>query len=695
MQNSMSPVLSGTKYKLLNSPHSNQRRHSHLKNDSSVKYSENMERTRDRRKCKTRLFDESLDKLKPEEISKLINREDDVSSEKSSLDRNQIDSSCSNVNETLSPSRKNTPRSCKKRKCICCIPEGGTPYKAEIEERTVSEHNNSSVLEVTGAMFYSSPTKINVRMNERSPSIKYNYHNGDSSKSVSSPVNMKSKRVKNNIELKKWKYTEDSNENEEVKVQKDFQESSCAELKDMRISQKISDGSPKSSSKSQRLKKRRTTTHRDPSSDIENSDNIGEAMKENITVGKKPPKKRRQSTHVQENLVCSDVSSPSCTLKLAMSRLHVSSVPRRLPCRETEFDNIYRFVKSRLSDGVGGCMYISGVPGTGKTATVRSVMRELQMEAQRSKLTNFKFIEINGLQLTEPRQAYVRILKELGGEKVTTQTAQEILEKKFTKPSKKDLPTVLLVDELDMLCTRRQDVIYNMLEWPSVTGCRLIVITIANTMDLPERLLMGRVTSRLGLTRLTFQPYTYKQLEEIVKARLFGVDAFDADAVQFVARKVASVSGDARRALNICRRATEIAESDILLTTCTNSPRKNSSMVTMKHIDKALQEMFSSPVVQIIKNLSVMEQLLLKSVAAVVQDTGIEKCTFKKVYTYLRTLSTFDGISVPSSTKTLSIIAKLGCYGLLLTEHSRADIFQSVMLNINSDDLHFALQTNS
>jgi origin recognition complex subunit 1 len=34
---------------------------------------------------------------------------------------------------------------------------------------------------------------------------------------------------------------------------------------------------------------------------------------------------------------------------------------------------------------------------------------------------------------------------------------------------------------------------------------------------------------------------------------------FDADAVQLVARKVASLSGDARRALDICRRATEIA----------------------------------------------------------------------------------------------------------------------------------------
>lgn len=47
---------------------------------------------------------------------------------------------------------------------------------------------------------------------------------------------------------------------------------------------------------------------------------------------------------------------------------------------------------------------------------------------------------------------------------------------------------------------------------------------------------MGRVTSRLGLTRLTFQPYTHKQLQEIVMKRLLGTNAFNSDAIQLVAR---------------------------------------------------------------------------------------------------------------------------------------------------------------
>jgi hypothetical protein len=54
-----------------------------------------------------------------------------------------------------------------------------------------------------------------------------------------------------------------------------------------------------------------------------------------------------------------------------------------------------------------------------------------------------------------------------------------------------------IILQLDLLWTRRQDVVYNLLDWPTKAASRLVVLTIANTMDLPERLLMGRVTSRL------------------------------------------------------------------------------------------------------------------------------------------------------------------------------------------------------
>ena len=58
--------------------------------------------------------------------------------------------------------------------------------------------------------------------------------------------------------------------------------------------------------------------------------------------------------------------------------------------------------------------------------------------------------------------------------------------------------SVVLMDELDQLVTPKQDVVYNFFNWPTLVGSKLVVIAVANTMDLPERVMTGRVRSRLG-----------------------------------------------------------------------------------------------------------------------------------------------------------------------------------------------------
>jgi hypothetical protein len=58
----------------------------------------------------------------------------------------------------------------------------------------------------------------------------------------------------------------------------------------------------------------------------------------------------------------------------------------------------------------------------------------------------------------------------------------------------------------------------------------------------------------IGMVRINFQPYTTAQLEKIVHARLGGsTEVLSGDAVKFAAMKVSSISGDARRVLDICR----------------------------------------------------------------------------------------------------------------------------------------------
>lgn len=95
------------------------------------------------------------------------------------------------------------------------------------------------------------------------------------------------------------------------------------------------------------------------------------------------------------------------------------------------------------------------------------------------------------MRVTEPRRAYVEIYKQLTGKTVNWENAYALLSKRFSTPSPRKITTVLVVDELDILCNKRQDVVYNLLNWPTLDSAKLVVITIANTMDLPERVLQG------------------------------------------------------------------------------------------------------------------------------------------------------------------------------------------------------------
>ncbi|KAL1776566.1 origin recognition complex subunit 1 [Sigmodon hispidus] len=379
------------------------------------------------------------------------------------------------------------------------------------------------------------------------------------------------------------------------------------------------------------------------------------------------------------------VQEPSNVLEEARLRLHVSAVPDSLPCREQEFQDIFNFVESKLLDGTGGCMYISGVPGTGKTATVHEVIRCLQQAAQTNDLPPFEYVEVNGMKLTEPHQVYVQILQKLTGQKATVNHAAELLAKRFCRPGSQQETTVLLVDELDLLWTHKQDVMYNLFDWPTHKGARLVVLAIANTMDLPERIMMNRVSSRLGLTRMSFQPYSHGQLKQIIVSRLKHLKAFEDDAIQLVARKVAALSGDARRCLDICRRATEICEL--------SHPSGDSlGPVTVAHLMKAIDEMFSSSYVTAIKNCSVLEQGFLRAIIAEFRRSGLEEATFQQIYSQHVALCRMEGLPYPTMSETMAVCSQLGSCRILLVESSRNDLLLRVRLNVSQDDVLYALK---
>lgn len=75
---------------------------------------------------------------------------------------------------------------------------------------------------------------------------------------------------------------------------------------------------------------------------------------------------------------------------------------------------------------------------------------------------------------------------------------------------------LLVLDEIDQLDSKRQSVLYTIFEWPAMAGSRVVLVGIANALDLTERAL-PRLQARCSLRPQTlhFAPYTKQQIINI------------------------------------------------------------------------------------------------------------------------------------------------------------------------------------
>ncbi|XP_061337939.1 origin of replication complex subunit 1A-like [Gastrolobium bilobum] len=385
-------------------------------------------------------------------------------------------------------------------------------------------------------------------------------------------------------------------------------------------------------------------------------------------------------------------------LERAKATLLLASLPKSLPCRNKEVEEITSFIKGAICDNqcLGRCLYIHGVPGTGKTMSVLAVMRSLRSEVDAGNIKPYCFVEINGLKLASAENIYRVIYEALNGHRVSWKKALHLLNERFVEGKKTgeeaDRPCILLIDELDLLVTRNQSVLYNILDWPTKPHSKLIVIGIANTMDLPEKLL-PRISSRMGIQRLCFGPYNYQQLQEIILSRLKGIDVFEKQAIEFASRKVAAISGDARRALEICRRAAEIA--DYRMKKLISNPdfvTAGKGLVGMADVEAAIQEMFQAPHIQVMKSCSRLSKIFLTAMVHELYKTGMGETTFEKLAMAVSCLCTSNGEVFPGYDTLLQVGCKLGECRVILCEAGSKHRLQKLQLNFPSDDVSFALR---
>nr|CAD7199810.1 unnamed protein product [Timema douglasi] len=249
--------------------------------------------------------------------------------------------------------------------------------------------------------------------------------------------------------------------------------------------------------------------------------------------------------------------STGASYQHARQALH-SSVPTDLPGRQEQLAQLHEFLSSCLDHMVSGTLYVSGPPGTGKTACLVKIMELPELK------NAYKMVYVNCTSMRSSSCVYARITQELRI-KTSGKNEKDFLAalEKYLATSKKMILVVL--DEIDQLDSRKQSVLYTIFEWPSKPNSRLVLIGIANALDLTDRIL-PRLQARLDMKPrlLNFPPYSKQQIVDILAHRLKesgASEVFSPVALQLLAGKVASVSGDVRRALDIARRVTELTEN--------------------------------------------------------------------------------------------------------------------------------------
>jgi origin recognition complex subunit 1 len=139
-------------------------------------------------------------------------------------------------------------------------------------------------------------------------------------------------------------------------------------------------------------------------------------------------------------------AGPVDKFSAACAQLQLSAAPASLPCRDDQKAKVMHFLENAIrSGGVGNALYISGkclalrslfpfdhrcesmwvacgvcfpaecpgMPGTGKTATVREVVRQLRQKHLDAGLPPFQYLEVNAMHLASPYQLYSVLWKQL------------------------------------------------------------------------------------------------------------------------------------------------------------------------------------------------------------------------------------------------------------------------------------------
>ncbi|KAJ4855213.1 AAA domain-containing protein [Trichoderma breve] len=317
--------------------------------------------------------------------------------------------------------------------------------------------------------------------------------------------------------------------------------------------------------------------------------------------------------------------------------------PGQLVGREAEREQLTAFLDRLSTSSPGGCIYISGPPGTGKSAMITNMTKTY------SEKDGVRSAYVNCMSIKSSKDLYHTLLAALDEDSSDLTEAEAIstLQKMFSSKTKSSTTYLVTLDEIDHILTLDLESLYRVFEWSLAKSSRLMLLGIANALDLTDRFLPRLKSKNLKPELLPFLPYTAAQVKNIIITRLKslmpeGKEAYvpfiHPAAIELCSRKVSSQTGDLRKAFEICRRALDLVEAEtrskheeaarekFLQLTPTKKPlgenisngnsTETAPRASIGHLNKVTAAAFSNGTAQRLKALNLQQKAALCSLVA-------------------------------------------------------------------------------
>ncbi|KAG2412576.1 hypothetical protein HFD88_010133 [Aspergillus terreus] len=242
----------------------------------------------------------------------------------------------------------------------------------------------------------------------------------------------------------------------------------------------------------------------------------------------------------------------------------------RIVGRDAEREKLLSFLQDGVESRKGGCLYVSGPPGTGKSAMVQEVCGEMD-------LSSVKVAHVNCASMRLARDVYSKLVEELCDDsQVFKKSEAERLRGLFVPKDKRDDMFLVTLDEIDHLLTSDAEVLQTLFEWSLQGQSKLLLVGIANALDLTDRSLPQLKAKNLKPRLLPFLPYNANQIASVIINRLRSlIPAGQAEdpnfvpfvqpvAIQLCSKKVAAQTGDLRKAFELVKSAIDLVEQETL-----------------------------------------------------------------------------------------------------------------------------------